>query len=506
MQVFKKFSLGLWLLSAIAGITIFVNFFHYASPVASVDIVLGKSQILKKAKDFIKDHDFDLEGFDQAIRFASDQSASAYLQKTQGIEKSNEFIRKGIPIWFWRVRFFKELQKEGFNVGIDPSNGKIVNFFYSVLDDAKGADLSREEAKIKAEAEIIKAGINLDDYEIKDIATKKQKHRTDHYFVWEKKGYKIEEATLRINIDIYGDKLGAFRRYLKLPEGFFRELQREMSLGKVLSMISNILKFFMILAAVFILIIKHQYDHSRMVVSWKFGAAFGGSIICLTLFSFLNGLPLMWNFYSDTISKAMFVMISVQNALISAIAAGFMVFALGTFGEFLSRNFGETKLPLVDSIRKKEYSSSKSLPIFVVGYSLAFIFLGYVTLFYMIGSNFFNIWMPPKTVYSNILGTFFPFIVPLSSAASASINEEFVFRLFAISFFSKYMRSKWLLVFVPAFIWGFAHSGYAIYPVYVRGIELTIFGMLLGMVFLKYEKLISSRHSRQGHGSAFSFL
>jgi membrane protease YdiL (CAAX protease family) len=43
-----------------------------------------------------------------------------------------------------------------------------------------------------------------------------------------------------------------------------------------------------------------------------------------------------------------------------------------------------------------------------------------------------------------------------------------------------------LAIFLSALFWGFAHSTYAFFPVYLRGIELTIFGSIFVLVFLRY--------------------
>ena len=163
-----------------------------------------------------------------------------------------------------------------------------------------------------------------------------------------------------------------------------------------------------------------------------------------------------------------------------------MIFLFGSSGESLSREVLKIDMPLLSALKTKHMDKGKITSTFVVGYSLAFIFLGYISLFYLLGTKFFNIWMPPEAGYSNILGTSMPFLFPLTVAAGAAISEEFMFRLFAISFFKKYMKWTWLGVLIPALIWAFAHSNYPVFPVYVRGIELTIAGIIFGIVFLKY--------------------
>ena len=464
----NKITLALWWFAGIIGLATFVLFFNQASPSASIDIRLNKEEALKKSADFLRQQKFELTGYDTTVIFHSDFFASAYLQKTQGIEKSNKLIQEGIPIWFWRVRWFKELEKEGFSVDIDPASGEISRFWYSLLDDERGADLNETQARAIAEKKIIQQGINLEEYALKESTTIRQKLRTDYYFEWEKKGFIIEDATLRLGVDIYGDTLGRFRHYLKVPEEFIRHLRRETSFGDALTMASNLMVFLLLIAAIFLLLAQP----GRFKVSWKFGITFAAMVVFMEILSFLNSIPLLWNFYPDTMSKAVFIMISLQRALIRAFSAGLIVFACGTVGEMLTRQLGQTKTALLQTG--------------IVGYSLGFIFLGYVTLFYLIGIKFFNIWMPPDTAYSNMLGTALPFLFPLTLAAIAAITEEITFRLFAISFIKQCTRRTWLGVLISALVWGFAHSGYAIFPNYVRGIELTIFGIVLGIVFLKY--------------------
>src|SRR5258707_2063878 len=68
----------------------------------------------------------------------------------------------------------------------------------------------------------------------------------------------------------------------------------------------------------------------------------------------------------------------------------------------------------------------------------------------------------------------------------ASTNEEFTFRLFAIPFFRRLTGSRWIAVIVPAFMWSFLHSNYRQEPPYIRGIEIGLFGMVAGLVMLRW--------------------
>lgn len=478
----NKKSLIAWSALGIIGLAVFILFFNHAFPTASIDIKLSKQEVFKKAEAFILAHDFDLTGYQKAIKFDSDDDASIYLQKTQGMKRTNELIRKEIPVWYWKVRWFKELQKEGFWVFIDPSTGEVVQFYHPVPEDEKGADLTKDQARAIADETCSYQGVDLRQYELKDSSAKKQKQRTDYHFGWEKKDYKIKQATLRLDVHIYGDRLGGYARYLKVPETFLRTLEKEMSIGAMLSMISTICVFLFMVGTIFVLIVQHKQNK----VNWGFGIFFATIVALLTVIYFLNSFPLLWINYPDTISKAVFIILSLGTVLISAILIWLTVFLYGTSGESLSRDLWQTKIPIFTAVKNRDFSNLSISSILTVGYSLGFISLGYITLFYLIGTRFFNIWMPPNAKYSDILGTAMPFLFPLTIAVTAAISEEFTFRLFTISFFKKYIKSIWLAVLIPALVWAFGHSQYLIFPSYVRGIELTLFGVVLGVVFLKY--------------------
>jgi len=477
-----KFNLIGWIFAGIAGLIIFMLLFSHAFPIASINIKLSKQDIIDKATVFINSQGFDLDQYEMTMLFDSDYYTSVYLQKTQGMKKANELIAEGIPVWYWSIRWFKELEKEGFYCAVDPQSGEIVYFEHFLLDDAKGANLSKDEAVTLAKQKVIAQGVDIKAYELKEDNVAEQKNRTDYQFIWEKQNYAIDDAHLRYGVSIYGDTTGSFAKYLDIPEQFVRDLKKEVSFGRVLSMITLVLIFLLFIAAIVTLVIQFKYDK----VNWKFGLFFGVSVCLLAITDFVNNIPLLWNAYPDTSSKAVFLSVSMGSALIGSLMIGLLIFLFGASGESLSREVIKSREGLFDFIWNKKTKDKDLVSPFVIGYCLGFIFLGYVTLFYVIGTKFFNIWMPPEVEYSNMLGTTLPFLFPLTVAVSASVSEEFMFRLFSISFFKKYFKRTWLAVLIPAVIWAFAHSNYPVFPAYVRGIELTIAGVVFGIAFLRY--------------------
>src|SRR6185436_4645945 len=66
------------------------------------------------------------------------------------------------------------------------------------------------------------------------------------------------------------------------------------------------------------------------------------------------------------------------------------------------------------------------------------------------------------------------------------VSEEFLFRVFAIPFLRKLVRSMLVAVVLAGFLWGFGHSAYPQQQFYIRGVEVGIGGVALGLVMLRW--------------------
>ena len=64
-------------------------------------------------------------------------------------------------------------------------------------------------------------------------------------------------------------------------------------------------------------------------------------------------------------------------------------------------------------------------------------------------------------------------------------RKRFLFRLLAISLLIRYLKKPWLAVLIPAVVWAFLHANYPQEPIYIRGLELTVVGVIFGVVFLR---------------------
>ena len=134
---------------------------------------------------------------------------------------------------------------------------------------------------------------------------------------------------------------------------------------------------------------------------------------------------------------------------------------------------------------KSTFYSRGTTKAILFGYLLFFILLGIqATLFYF-GQKYLGVWKEWVT-FTQFSSSYFPFLSAFIIGSSVSVNEEIMFRLFGISWAKKYLKNTFLAVVFSSFIWGLGHSGYAVFPIWFRALEVTFLGLFLGFIFLRY--------------------
>ncbi len=101
------------------------------------------------------------------------------------------------------------------------------------------------------------------------------------------------------------------------------------------------------------------------------------------------------------------------------------------------------------------------------------------------GQKYLGVWKEWITLVQ-FSSAYVPFFGAFALALNASLNEEIMFRIFGMGWFTKYTKRLVLAVIGTALVWGFGHSGYAIFPVWFRGIEVGVIGIIYGIIFLRY--------------------
>ena len=478
-----KRALILWVVAGIIGALFAYKYFFRAFPEASVNFKVSREEAQSGARNFVTGMGEPLEGYKSSIIFEVDENAKVYLERELGLQQANKLMSSDLNIWYWEARFFKPLQEEEFKVKVNPS-GQIVGYEHRIEEARSGASLDRARALAAAQTYLTRRlGLNPSGWDLlpEEANSTKRPNRLDWSFTWEKHGFKAKDAPYRVQVSLLGDRVGDSEEFLKVPEAWERSYEKLRS-G------NNTLESLFVIPYVLLLAVAVRYAMNLTKTgqtSWRGALILGAVVATLLILQNLNDGPQWSADYKTTDSYSSFLLTRFGLAILLSVLTALTVTLVLPAAEPLYRIAQPDRLQLsqvlsVRGLRSREFFSAT-----VVGVCLAAAHIGFIVAFYIV-AGWRGAWAPQELNFDNSVNTAFPWISGAAIGLLASTNEEFTFRLFAIPFFARFTRSKWIAVIVPAFLWGFLHSNYPQEPAYIRGIEIGIIGIVAGLVMLRW--------------------
>ena len=471
--------------AGVVGLVVFLALYGRAFPQAAVELRVSRAQAREIARRYVTERGFDLAGYRSAVAFEADQDALAYFERTLGPERASALAAGsggGVPLWFWAVRWFVPLQPEQFRVHV-ASSGDVIMFRRWLDEEAAGATLEQSAGRLVAEefARAI-AAADLSGYEPVGSWSQARRRRTDHEFTWRQKAFNAGGAQLWLQAGLQGERVGAFLRRVKVPDAFVRSLRREQAVGALLSQVSLVVGIALVITAAVVFLEKFRVDDVR----WSFALPLAIAAGAAGVLNALNSLPLVEMRYRTELDHRVFLARHVLARLVAVPVLMALALLVGGAGEALARETRPATVAVADALLAGDPAAPGIVESTLAGYAVAGVFLGYLAIFYAAGRRFFGVWLPPQGPYANVLSTPAPFLDPLTVGLTAAVGEELTYRLLAIPLLEKYVHTLWPALLVPAVAWAFGHSRYAVYPVYVRGIELTLAGLAFGYAFVTF--------------------
>ena len=478
---------AVWILSFLIlgalGLACYVQFFDRAIPVASLNFRVDREQAYQAAEAYLHDLGYDLTEYESAQVFSYASVTQIFLERTLGLAETNRLVRDWVSVWYWRIRYFKPLQKEELRVSIDPG-GRVVGFSHSILESDEGANLSEEDARQIAEGFLTNVhSFSLDAYKPIEASSTDRPKRRDHTFTYRKRDFIVgDDGHYRLYVNVQGGRVGSFYEYLKVPETFSREYREIRTRAGLLAKVARGLTVALAIAMIAVMVRKFRHR----TLTWRVAVSIGILVGAASLLGSVNGYPISLFGYDTMQSYVSFILNFIFNGLFGAAIVALIVTVCGTAGGAATQDVRGWSNPLA-RVSLRRWRSAGFARVTLVGYGLAFAHLGYVTLFYILGNDYLGVWSPATmTQYSNAYSTYLPWIYPLLTGLVAATIEEFLFRLVAISLLLRWFKKSWLAVIVSAVVWAFLHADYPQEPIYIRGLELTIVGIVLGIVFLRF--------------------
>ncbi|MBZ0270492.1 CPBP family intramembrane metalloprotease [bacterium] len=471
-----------FLAAGFAGFVAFLAYYNDAFPEASIDFRISREEAATRSRALLASLDFDLAGYRDVTTLAETRTDINYLERKLGLSKANELFRDTVSVWRWSTRFYRELEEVEYAVLWDIS-GKLAGLHRKLPENEARPEIPEAVARRVAEEFLAgPAGVDLAQYELIERQEESQPNRLDRTLTWRRIGFDVDGAELRRSVTLQGDEIGHYDTRLKIPEAWSRERTALRKLRDTVNAINGLPILALSLAAVVFFVIALHRRRTHIRAALPIAVAVGLLVIAVQI----NALPLMLRGYPTTDSFLSFAFKTIAFMLLGGLGAGIgtlgIVAVADAAGRF--RPFGPAQR--FDALEPRLVRDPGVYRRVLCGYALAFVSLGYVTLFYVAGIRWFGAWTPVDIRFSETFSTWFPSLQALLVGVSAASGEEGLFRLFAIAFLWRITGRPWLSVLLPAIVWGFAHTSYPQEPVYIRGVELTLEGVLFGLVFLRF--------------------
>jgi membrane protease YdiL (CAAX protease family) len=473
----------LWVLCGIVGLVFAQKYFFRAFPEASVDFKVSRAEAQERAKQFVEGLGENLGGYQSTIVFDVDDTAKTYLERELGLEQANNLMSGELSMWYWDVRFFRPQQEEEFHVRVSPA-GNIVGYDHKIPEAEASKSLDRDQAFVAAESYLqSKLGTNLARWEFLPAEANSQArpNRMDWSFTWEFKNFKAKDAPYRMQVGLQGDHIGDSQQFLQVPEVWTRDYEHLRSTNNFYGELALVPYGFLLGAALWLGITLWRQGKT----SWSIAFQIGVVVAILFLLMELNEWGTVRAGYDTQFTYASFVLRALLSMILGAAGTAITISLVYPGGEPLYRATQPDRMRLPRAFSWRGMRSKEFFCANVVGLSLAAVHIGFIVVFYMVGSHL-GVWAPQDIKYSDIVNTPFPWIAGVAIGVLAATNEEFTFRLFAIPFMHKLTGSRVLAVVLPAFFWSFLHSNYPQEPGYIRGIEVGIMGIVAGLVMLRW--------------------
>jgi hypothetical protein len=471
--------------AVVAGVFAWSNYTR-AFPEAYLSFTVNRATSQPVAETFLAQHASKaaaaLAGRKHAAIFRADDGAKVYLERELGLERLGALTReRQVRLWDWSHRWFRPLAKEEVRVEVTPE-GEVMGFSHLIPEEAPGASLDEGAARAIAEG-LFSSAFKLDPAGLTFIESKREDrpHRRDWTFTWERSGWKAKDATYRMQVGVHGDEAAAYHEFLKVPDAWTQSYQRLRSANNTTALVAAFGLVLTLLAALVVLFREGRRNNVR----WRLVMLFTSVAFVLFFLLSLNDLPLAAYGFDTTGTYGAFLARQVLSGLAGAGLQALSIFLVVAAGEPLYRARFARHLRVSALFEPAGWRSKRFAFGLILGYCLAAVFIAYQVAFYLVGSRF-GAWNPAEVPFDNLLNTSFPWLAVLFIGFYPAVNEEFMSRVFSIPLVEKLAHSKVAAIMVPALIWGFAHANYPAQPFFIRGVEVSIAGLFVGIILYRF--------------------
>ena len=459
---------------AAACVVIVANYFSAAFPQAAIDFRYDRDTSRPLAEQLLAAERVNVSGMKHAVRFDFDNQARIFLERTLGVEASQQVLRDRVRIWSWHHRWFRPLVEEEVSVDVAPT-GEIIGYRH-VLPEDRAAGGSRPPGPF-----LESIGVNTRDLILVSTSERQLPKRVQRIYTFESRRIRPAGATYRHNITIDGDVVTSYQQHVRVPDAWLRSYGELRSKNAAAGAVDTIFHIALMIAAVVIFIVRLR----RGDLSLRFLVGIAVVAVLLQVMVTLNDAPSALAHYDTSTSYSAFIGNIVLAAAVQSLGGATMLVLICGAGEVLYRERLPRQLAMPRIWTRKALASKRVFLAMILGYALVPAFMAYQVIFYLVAQRF-GAWSPAEIPYEETLNSALPWAAVLFAGFFPAFSEEFLSRAFAIPFLQRFVRSRWFAILLAAFIWGFGHSTYPNQPFWIRGVEVGVAGIVAGVMMDRF--------------------
>jgi len=452
------------------GLVLLIGYFlWYNHPFPLDDGSLTKQEAAQAALTYLG---IDPQDADTFVTYDADSALIAYLQKEDLVHDYVDRYEPAYPLEYYRVDIQSGDGKR-YEALVQLYEG-IVAAWKLELPDRRAMPSASDMAKAQQAADTYLREQQPGDLEGAEITAQEQQDGT-YLFHYKQPGERIGEAYRMTSVLVAGDEVIAYRSSFQPPEDFLNWLKQQDARSAQLTRYAQ-WAIETLAAAALVLAILY-----RKMINGTDGLVFLALLVIIDTLQHINLMP---NYVSMLDLRSQGVLLLVLEIAFSVaynVFYALMIYLPYIAGKAMLARAGQRSL--LPDPGTADWSLDLKAAV-RYGYPFACLILAVQTLIFNVGDSIFHIWWVPDPflVTDNML---WPLLMPIT-AWSAAISEEIVYRLFAVTLLTKLIRSRWAAIVLSSMLWGLGHTAYPIYPVYTRFIEVTIIGIILGYIFVRF--------------------
>ncbi len=165
-----------------------------------------------------------------SVSFERQSEPREFLLTGLGFHGARTAAQGDVPIAGWHLRWFRRGEVEEWSVSV-AGTGQVTAFTHTIAEGASGGRLSESEAQAVADSFLVANGWTSAELSELSAQSEQRPERTDHRFEWQVVGSEITwnpddpdagVGTIRVSVDVMGDRVAGYEKFLKLPDDYER--------------------------------------------------------------------------------------------------------------------------------------------------------------------------------------------------------------------------------------------------------------------------------------------